>query len=334
MLTQHSIFHSSQNERVRALLKTALKNVLVTFVLGAGNKISDIKKSNGNILFSDYRYNRRGQYVKKGLQHLTEADKLDWHYNTASGKMEQNTNRKWSYHCDEFKDCHTPKFFLQVKYNNLNPIKDPKFQLTKSNQTIIVQSLLAAAKRKGNCGDRVMFLEKYLWENKTKDIQRIEMISFDNFDHCMIIVNREGNANDPKTWGNALIMETWYLDSEMIFTPKEFMAKALEVKNYIRHQNKALDKLPIAHATMPDDDDIIWSMEYEILPHQHLYPTYKHSPFCPVDHYYQVLNEYTLDLARSGEALSLLKKARSEHETKFQDCLEGLRNKRNSTKSL
>ncbi|MBA3661148.1 MAG: hypothetical protein H0W64_05450 [Gammaproteobacteria bacterium] len=317
MLSQATLFKSSQ-PNLKQRLTTALRNVNETCVFGTSNKMEDVIRTMGRVYFHQFRYDKMGEYVKKNFDPKNKTDHADRYYNPLiHPKLIVKTNRKWFYRYQDT-SVNIPWPSLIARFPNLNPIGDPVFHLSKSHKCILSFALLAQTKRQGNCYDRACLLSKYLWENN-KNIQRIEIIGF-NFDHCVVMINRTGDLKDPKTWGHALIVDSWYTQKEAIYTPSEFNQRIKEVNEYINKEQIEQEKIGVSHRESHSSNDITWYVEDEIRPQQDVYPTYSHSPFYPVDYYYDVRNAYTLDLLKSEKDFPLAVD-RATHEHQYKACL-------------
>ncbi|MBA3661959.1 MAG: hypothetical protein H0W64_09535 [Gammaproteobacteria bacterium] len=320
MLSTSTFFTSPTEDRTKALLTTGLKHVLSTCVLGASNKMEDIEKTNGWVCFQQFRYHKRGNYRKTNALQLTNEDKTEFYFDSYNTReLFVKTNKKWFYHCKDYASAQNPDPHFAIKFSGLNPLWDPEFHLQENHRNVLLLAIIAQAKRAGKCSERACLLAKYLWEHK-KGIQRIETISF-NFDHVIVIVNREGNLADPKTWGKAQIVDGWYPKEGSIYSAKEFIQKAKEVREFMMKEDGEQYKIGMSYKKKDFPAEIRWSCREEIFPQVDIYPTYSTSPFYPVEYYYNVLNAYTLDLFKSKDDFDPMAEEKAQHEKNFKDCL-------------
>lgn len=280
---------------VKMILLAAINHVLKTCVLGASNKINDIQKTHGWVLFPQVRYNHPGQYEKN--------------------------NNKWLFASDDIEEIGSPDIAFTPIHPNQDPLNDPQFCLSELHKEVLLLALLTQEKRAGNCHARCCLLAKYLWEHH-QNIHRIELLEF-NFDHLVVVVNRQGNLQKPATWGNnTLIIDSWYPDEGCIYTAQEFIEKANAARKFIKldyikqYQLGMEGRLQVLMET--DWHNLSWTCYAEIKPENHLYPTYSLSPFFPLEDYYQADNTYTKEL--SGTLINDHK----AHKDKFKACLAQL----------
>ena len=279
--------------KIQRILTAAISHVLHTCALGASNKSMDIKKTNGWVFFSSFRYNSAGSYVKN--------------------------NNEWTF---AFVNDN-PMIALAVdlactaKFPGVEPLTDPRFALKERHKNILLFALLARENRMGNCYSRCCVMAKYLWENNYPEIHRIEILSF-NFVHFVVVVNRTGDLDEPDTWGNAFIVESWYPDQGRIYSPQELRQQATEVRQFIKadlkkqHQLGVPGRLDVLMAT--DWEDMSWDCYAEICPSQHKYPTYSLSPFRPLEYYYEPNYTYTAEIFGDRKNADLLADDRLIHQ--------------------
>jgi hypothetical protein len=299
--------------KVRRILSAAIKNALCTCSIGASNKLSDMKKTQGWVFFSMFRYNYSSRYIDKYIEEENE------------GKIKKR--KRWEFSSDDPLAAR----YVDLGYSLINPVLDPlndgQFSLQEIHKEILLSALLTQVKRTGNCHARCCLMAKYLWENSTPEIQRIEILEF-NFDHVVVVVNRSGSLEDPKTWGDALIADPWYLEQGQIYTADEFLKQTRIVCDFIKTEYTEQDKFGFPGRkkilTETDWSNLSWKCYVELLPHSHQYPTYSKDPFYPIEYYYEPAHLYTAEISHHDENLHPLLDNRINHQQKFKDCLKQL----------
>lgn len=313
---------------IKAILLAAANYAIKTCVIGASNRMDDIEKTNGWVFFHKYRYNQPGSYVKPKNRQPDESELTDLYFDLSKSMLYVKTNRQWFYRCDHYEKATTVDFYLFPKRNNFNPLCDPTFFLKKSHLNLLLLAVLTKTKREGNCHERCCLVAKFLWENN-KGIQKIEIIQF-NFDHLVVLVNREGELNDPMTWGSAWVVDAWSREMPSVYAATDFLINAQAVKKFMiedcERQVKVIPSKAKTLATFQNAPaEITWALAHEaIAPHENLYPTYSTNPFYPVEHYYELLNDYPKNLVKNGEnPLGLFQQ---KHRDQFKHCLSELSN--------
>lgn len=295
------------------ILSSAVKYAIHTCVIGTTNKLSDMEKTDGWVFFSMFRYNRSSRYVSHYIEKKTAENKVK--------------KKIWDFHSDDPEGVMSVELGYSPINPRLDPLNDPQFALQAIHEELLLLALLTQEKRVGNCQAHCSLIAKYLWENSTPDIHRIEILAF-NFDHCVVVVNRAGDLDDPATWGNALIADSWYLEQGIIYTAAEFIAQALDVRDLIKTEYLAQHKigLPQRAEILMETDwiNLSWGCYAELLPHQHHYPTYSRAPFYPIEYYYEPNNLYTAEIPKNIGNAHTLSADRLIHVNKFKACLKQL----------
>lgn len=288
--------------KIKRILTAAISHVLHTCVFGASNKSSDIIKTNRWVFFP-FRYHSAGRYEK------TEGQ---WDFVFAN---------------DDPMAALVADLACTAKFPGVDPLIDPQFSVTERHKEVLLVALLTGEKRMGNCHPRCCVLAKYLWENNYPEIERIEILSF-NFGHFVVVVNRTGDLDNPETWGNALIVESWYPDQGHIYTPHEFIQQVETVRQFIekdlqrQHRLGVPGRLEVLEST--DWDNLYWECYAEIRPNQHKYPTYSLSPFRPIEYYYEPKYSYTTEISNNGVNVDPLHDDRLRHQARLSACLAQL----------
>jgi hypothetical protein len=318
-------------------LQNALEYVLNTCVLGTTNKLDDVVKTSGWVLFQTNRYGEPGQYRK-----LLKEEKLTSFDMYANPKYDQKSEKmthdvkEWYYkHHQEYTGMR-PDVFLLSRIKGLDPLKDPTFRLNKCHEILLQDAMLASEKRQGNCGERSALIMKYLWEHSA-GINRIEMGILATVHHCVVIVNRSecSNLHDSTTWGNAWVIDAWFGDKGIIFHASEFKDKIKKIQLFSNQQFDQQKKIGYhsPRTNKKGEEKLAFSCN-EILPAIHHYPTYSTSPFLPIEYYYHILNIYTKDLTHNNRDLSVLLESKKAHEYAFKTTLEEVTKKQRSRQMI
>lgn len=282
-------------ERMPRKLHTALDYATNTCILGASNRMDDLKKTNGWSSVQKYRYFCSSTYMKTSERELC-SQKEDGLPNavlkedTEGSKITYEIG-DWYCHFDMSEGDDPDAQFYQN--SSLNPLEDPTFNLKSCNLRVLSESIFALTTRYGNCGVRSRLVSKYLWEHP-EGIHRIEGIKMNTFNHVLVVINRSGDLKNSDTWGNAWIIETW-CDKGAIFPATEFKEKIKQIKYYAQEQIKQAKIIGFsAMENYPESDQDIGESIWEINPSQDHYPSYtKHMR---VENYFTVINGYADDV--------------------------------------
>lgn len=290
-------------------LFTALRYAKNVCIFGATNKFKDWKRTNGYSTFASLR-GRIGRYKcnTAGLPTIT-------YFNY---KLQ---NAQWYYKIQKDASSYAATAELYPREPHLDPLLDPRFKLSEEQLTLLRDSLATLEVRCGNCHMQAYLIAKYLWENNA-GINKIELVSTINFDHCFILINRSGDLYKSSTGGNAWVIDPWYLDG-IVYHASAFDTVIVQIQAYIRTQLECMKKT--IDSTIVDDSFLQESKTQcqlicEINPHTDLYPTYSISPFYPLEYYYK-----TECGEHERESASLAKQF-NEHYEKLQPSLEIIKN--------
>ncbi len=324
-----------KSNQLRMKLNTALEYVLRTCMFGASNKITDIEKTYGGVLFIKYRYEYYGKYIKHTSWNELDVfnKKINSSFNLDTRKFIPLT-KSWNYSSNKSEHESIP--VIKCRFPGVDPINDPKFDLNEELEELLKFALSALQRRQGNCQLRSCLLAKYLWENNA-GIDKIELVSTSTFDHVFVIVNRSGDLYNSSTWGDAWIIDPWYGKNGLIFHASDFVNKIKEIKSFAIYQAKKLENIGKKNtcAIKDNESETLDKCLYKIKPDRDPYPSYSfNSPttvFYPIEYYYEVSTTYTLELYNEDEMgvpilddNSSIDSAIYKHKNLFKNCLDEL----------
>lgn len=140
--------------------------------------------------------------------------------------------------------------------NNTDWIEHPLFENNNINNIVSFVSLAIRAEkyRIGNCAELCAIATDYLWRFPGKEIERIEPVSAQDFDHVWLILNRKQGSNllKPNEWGkNCWILDPWWKNEGVFYSAEKYHEKVLEllpymIKQYEWRENKGVTGLPLA----------------------------------------------------------------------------------------
>lgn len=323
MLGQQSIFTSNNPDaRLRMKLYSALRHTLVTCILGTSNKIHDYERTNAWCI-QEKRYYGPGWYRNSAIHPPTSTNDhalSNMTFDPGTRRLSASTTKKWYFFSDPTNNSER-NLMLQCRGRG-DPLGSPQFNINNLHIKLLVEAMMAAERRHGNCLDRALVVAKYLWEN-SDGIDRIEIISTSSFSHFFVIINRTGELDSPNTWGNAWIVDAWYGEAGIIFPASEFESRITEIKAFAKTQLSELNKigLIVDTSTCTDKPEVLKTCVCEIKPAVHLYPTFSMSPLLTIEYYYYLLNVFTSDLhGDASRGIPLFIELRS-HQSKFKESL-------------
>lgn len=279
-----------------------------TCILGAGNKIEDIKRTHGwgRVLF--FRYHS-GKYERN-----CDIEKKDKDCNATFNAAEKKfkiLSQQWNFH----KQGNSSGAKL-LSRTTFDPLENNIFNMTKEQRTTLEDALVALHHGVGNCRQRASLVSKYLWENPV-GIHRIEIINL-QFDHVFVLVNRSnGDLNNFESWGDAWVIDAWYKDG-IIFHASEFKNKIKEIQAFVKQQEDEIFKLKNMDKPneMGHEQAIKCTCVCEIKPHVDCYP--RQSAFATIEDYYELV------LFRAFKNSDEYRKCKAKHKAKFKECLNEL----------
>lgn len=238
-------------QQLSALMKESHRN----FVIGSGNKASDIEKTQGWSHAVSQRLMKSGEFKKVGAEDLAwelrptlraNVDRISPDKDTHELKIPPVVKEEtWLYEpgrrgqvsvaiLDGVSGVDGKKFI--DKFNKLSPEK----------QQVLTDGTYSTQQRAANCHGECNALAKKLWETGG-DIERIDLIKLDNFDHVMLVVNQpEGDAAkaDPSTWGEkCFFVDPW--QDKHIFPASQFKEGMAHTVGFLKEQADELIKYDV-----------------------------------------------------------------------------------------
>lgn len=323
MKTRNTLFNKFQ---------TALDQAFKTCVSGSSNRMADIIKTNGWSYLLRFHHLYEIKYTQKPPEFMQLLFNSDYHpedkivLNKETQELHNNgimlsyKPKKWLFNPDM-----PAPIKIKPRFATLDPLKDEKFNVTKQQKILFSANILTQHTRYGNCDVRAFLIAEYLWKNpeyldekdQTKKIERIELV-FHSIDHTFVIVNRSGDINQPKSWGNAWVLDGWFneeADIGIFYHVKDFPEKFEKTLAFTRQQTEEIRK-NIATGVEPPEasKDNILEVICEINLKTHPYPVYEkdkesYPVLSSVSDYY-VLDE---DTDKNDEIL---------HHLKFEKVLD------------
>lgn len=296
-----------------AKLNTALRYIKRHCVIGSSNKTADVKRTNG---YSTEVHNRwdLGEYKDKTVQ---PVDYIRYELNEDQSRL---VFSKFDWVFDSKNDGVVRLFPI---CESLSPLDDPDINLTDSQRNLLKRAILAQNFRKGNCGDLSRLLCKYLWENFPQ-LEKIEYISCEDFDHAFVMVNRMGDIEDPNTWGNAWVIDPWYKSGE-IFKASKLKTEILKIAQFAKQQCEELTSIGINFEEVINLNQVGLNLHVvcSIIPKTDNYPSYLDPKIKPVEDYYFLKNNYPKDTVQQNgkESIDALL---ASHKNKFIPCLNDI----------
>ncbi len=312
--------YSLEKNKLQRKLLTAMEYAKNTCILGSDNKIKDIKKTRGWNLCQNDRYDMPGKYLKisDGKFSHEEDGEANAQFNPKTRKLFYDI-KQWYYHPIGKK----PMLFVEPIHAKQNPLQDDTFKLPMHHILFLARTLLLINKRQGNCNDLALLISKYLWEHPA-DIKRIEIISMATFDHVLVVVNRSGDLDKPKTWGDAWVIDAWYGDHGLIFPANQFEEKIKIIKKFAQKQARLCAAIGVNALSSVDHGNDIDRCAWEIKPATDKYPTY--TPGKRIEDYYIVRNCHPALNNPYDNIRPVIQKNMDDHKIKFNACLKELNN--------
>lgn len=199
------------------ILINSIRYAKNNLVIGSSTKIDDLQETAGWSYFAWWRAYSYSKYLK-------------------------NKENKWELNKDTRNRRIHP---IQMVDNVL--AEDPYGPFSELLSAFIVSSQL----RMGNCGDHSVQVYCFLWQMATRygrasGIKRVEILSFDDLDHQLVVVNRNINS-DPKnlaTWGfrDCRVIDAWW-EKGKILTGNGFYKEFNKLTDYCQLQDKSISQL-------------------------------------------------------------------------------------------
>ncbi|MFO1257707.1 MAG: hypothetical protein U1E78_04745 [Gammaproteobacteria bacterium] len=199
------------------LLINSIKYAKNNLIIGSSNKKEDLEETSGWTHCAWWRAYSYSKYVK-------------------------NEENNWQLHkTSNIRRVHP----TDMVENEL--LEEPYEKFSQLLSAYIVSNRL----RMGNCGDHAAHVYCFLWQMATRygcvsGIKRLEIISFDELDHQLIVVNRniQSDPNNPSTWGwrDCRVIDAWW-ENGKILNGQNFFKKFKELTDYCRSQDKYINQL-------------------------------------------------------------------------------------------
>lgn len=284
----HSQKKTTKDKHLLRTLQSALRYANYTCVLGASNKIEDLKRTGGWVYAASHIGLAHVPYVKHASQTLTDVDyPLNWiklfeqdqcfgFFTNSKGWFQQTLKSMPSRH-DRLYDFELKS--SKTRFSQTNAGKLPAELMA-----LLFHEAVIKQERVGNCADRAYLIAAYLWRH-AKGIKRIEKISMENIDHAFIAVNRDGDLLKPETWQNGYIIDAWYQDG-IIYPCHEFMKKIKKIEAYCKDQIDSQKPYGIHYQSLEAKDTKIQGCTLTICPKKQPYP--KNKPYSNLSDYYYI----------------------------------------------
>lgn len=198
------------------LLSNAIRQARNILVSGSSTKKHDLEKTANWNLFSWWRGYSYSKYIK-------------------------NEENKW-------------KLYKSTQTRRIHPTQMVDIDLTDQYDAfseLLSAFIVSNQLRMGNCGDHSAQVYCFLWQmanryGRASGIKRLEILSFDELDHQLVIVNRNVNSdpNKPSTWGwrDCRIIDAWWEEGKILIG-NEFFKKFNELLDYCQLQHKYINQL-------------------------------------------------------------------------------------------
>lgn len=317
-MTHKRKLNDQENEenQVRKKLENIMRSLLHYISLGSSNKIDDLRRTNGWSIANCFRYGIDGEYKKAKVYSADNiCDKSpNYEFNHDQSDLIVDTKKHWFFRNPALNTNFPKQVKLLPRIEKIDPLNDGKFKLTDSHVNLLKQALLTREARQAVCLNYSCLYAKMLWEVADSTIQKIEMVHFVEVDHVFLIINREGGLNDMESgW----VVDPWCGPHGLIFPAREYKERLPEMLSFLNEQLKELQRINVNMHKTPFDIKKIPRLLFKcdaIMPDKHLYPTYSHQPFYPLEYYYLVENAYP------NNTLKTMKKDLEDHKEKFIVC--------------
>ncbi|EHL29959.1 hypothetical protein [Legionella drancourtii] len=306
-------------------LKRALEYVASLCPLGSSNKLADQQRTNF--------WTRTATSLRTNETYFIPSNRAT--------KEDQEQNATYKPNQGIF--IYTEKIWL-YRYKKIGPsslrlcpleLTDQKitldvFQLEHRQIWVLLLAMTAKELGGGTCDFKAALTVKYLWEH-SEEINRIEFVEALDFNHCYVIVNREGALADYKSWGeNAWIIDPWYGEKGIIYPASSFAETIIKVKTFDFNQHMNLKALgyDLGSYTLSPSSEEACTCTCEIKPPSQPYPKYEGKP---LDHYFSV--DMYPHREEELEIPFALVKYLNEHKENMSSCLTELKKNSYSLKN-
>ncbi len=306
----------TQEKLPPANLKRALEYVASLCPLGSSNKVTDQQRTNFWTRTATSLRTNQTYFIP-----FNRATKEDQEQN-ATYKPNQGifmyTKKNWLY---RYKKIGSSSLRLCPLELTDQKITLEVFQLEREQVWILLLAMTAKELGGGTCDFKAALAVKYLWEH-SEGINRIEVVSASDFEHCYVIINREGVLADYKTWGeDAWILDPWYGEKGIIYPASSFAETIIKVKAFDFNQHMNLQALGYGQGpyTLYPPSAEACTCTCEIKPQSQPYPSYDGKP---LDHYFSVdMYPHKEDELETPFAVV---KYLNEHKEKMSPCFTEL----------
>lgn len=310
------------NKRLEAKLNGVMFEVIRSLPLGASNREEDKQRTSTWSRAQYYQALTGGEYVKRAQGEAIPVDQLKANGRqinletgdafSGPGFLGKEPNRKgvewqWHYHAPPASGVTV----LDFEFGGAGDMGGMmKFtSLAASHQKLLVGATKSQQLGWGNCHDRADLCAKLLWENPA-DINRIEVIVMDDFDHVLVLVNRaeDSTLDDPSTFGETCYaVDAWHGSGGEVFKGTEFKERIAETEAYFIAQGLETNK-PGAKSSHT------FTVADEIKPATHGYPSGK--PHLTIDTNI-VVDDHRFEKPFNSTAGKL----RAEHQQKMKGIM-------------
>jgi hypothetical protein len=235
----------SQHTPLQVKFKTAMHQARVTCALGASNKNDDFVRTNGWSTLAYYLTFMPGGYLRnvshnKVTKNIVNPFSRKKHFdlvpavNFDKNCHPSNSERHWFYFPHQYLSKQESWKGVKAIDANHNPIS----KLPENQQETILDCMHAQIARQGTCRHYAAIIFMYLWRH-SEGINRIEIFTLLDDDHTYVVVNRNGNSNDPSTWGDAWIVDGW-AENGKIYHASDYTMEMERTKEYLKLNIKQL----------------------------------------------------------------------------------------------
>lgn len=186
--------------QIEKILLQTLRTTYYT-VIGSSNDKKHIQDNP----YTEIALNRYRSYRTSWFKNIT--------YTYRPNKNNPNKNTKWA-------ATEVPKGYPTNPHFSDKNLMNQYEQYDSINRLFISAASVALSVRYGNCGVLTCYSAWLLWKFQFEHrdiplITRIEMVKLDEFDHCLLVINRVlGFLDDDSTWGDCWIYDPWRANDE------------------------------------------------------------------------------------------------------------------------
>lgn len=178
------------------VLNTALKSVRSTLILGSSNHKKNQEKTGKFIGFALDRFDSHtaggGTFVTYDYNKKIHDSKVNW-------KLKKQFSHNQSH----------------LFFKNKDKSSESEYLLGREKENYSKKVALGYYVRAGNCNTHAHLIADHLWawqqqHSKNKLINRIEIVSLEDFDHVVVLINRapRSSLEEPSTW-HCKVIDAW-----------------------------------------------------------------------------------------------------------------------------